>query len=109
MSARPTRASSSPQASAAHWLDDGGEVVVRDLPTHYGKLSYTLGSASPDALRLTLDGDLSLPAGGIVVMPPLPGPLLQVEINGLPLDTFDAEGMVCSALPAEVVMRFRPQ
>ncbi len=27
---------------AAQWLDDGGEVVVRDLPTHYGPLSYRL-------------------------------------------------------------------
>ncbi len=60
---------------AAHWLDDGGEIVVRDLPTYYGRLSYRLRRTEPDTLRLTLEGELVTPPGGIIVLPPLPGPL----------------------------------
>ena len=41
---------------AADWLDEGGEIVVRDLPTHYGRLSYRLRREGPDTWRMTLDG-----------------------------------------------------
>ena len=49
---------------AEDWLDDAGEVVVKDLPTYYGRLSYTLRREDPATLRLTLAGDLALPKAG---------------------------------------------
>jgi hypothetical protein len=89
-----------------NWLADSGEVVVKDLPTYYGKLSYTLQMAWPDTLRLSVNGDLTLPPGRIVVKPPLPRPLVQVEINGSKIETFDAESVTCGVCPAEIVMRY---
>ena len=65
------------------WLEQAGEIVVRDLPTYYGHLSYRLRRDGPGTCRMTLEGDLDAPPGGIIAMPPLSGPLVQVEINGL--------------------------
>ena len=89
-----------------NWLTDSGEVVVKELPTYYGKLSYTLRMEGPDTLRLIVSGDLALPPGRIVVKPPLPRPLVQVEVNGSKIETFDAESVTCGVCPAEMVMRY---
>jgi hypothetical protein len=87
---------------APAWLDEGGEVVVRNLPTYYGKLSYRLRRASPQSLHLQLSGDMAIPAGGVVVMPPLSGPLVRVEINGRSNDALEPELAVCRECPAEI-------
>ena len=87
---------------AADWLDEGGEVLVRDLPTYYGKLSYWLRRASAQRLGLDLWGDLEIPPGGLLVMPPLRGPLVRVEINGRPSDAFEPEAALCRECPAEI-------
>ena len=89
-----------------NWLTDTGEVVVKELPTYYGKLSYTLRMQGPDTLRLLVSGDLALPPARIVVKPPLSRPLVQVEVNGSKIETFDAESVSCGVCPAEMVMRF---
>ncbi|MBK6737674.1 MAG: discoidin domain-containing protein [Haliea sp.] len=54
----------------SEWLDDGGEVVVRDLPTRYGRLSYRLYREEPAVWRVILEGASLAPPGGIIVMPP---------------------------------------
>ena len=89
-----------------NWLTDTCDVVVTDLPTYYGKLSYTLHRQGPDTLRLVVTGDLALPPGKIVVKPPLPRPLVQVEVNGIKSATFDAESASCAKCPAEMIMKY---
>lgn len=88
-----------------HWLRDGHEVVVLDLPTYYGRLSYRLQRESVDVLRLSLEGDLALPPGGIILRPPLPAPLVQVTINGRDVVTLAADEIRCGACPADIVLR----
>jgi hypothetical protein len=63
---------------SCEWLEDGGEVTVRDLPTHYGVLSYRLYSEAPDAWRVIVQGDSVTPPGGIIVAPP-DGIVVQIE------------------------------
>jgi hypothetical protein len=88
------------------WLADGSEVAVENLPTWYGQLSYTLRLEGADTLRLFLDGDLTVPPGGIVVQPPLPRPILAVEIDGREWADFDAMSVRILSVPADVVVRF---
>ncbi|WAC07977.1 MAG: discoidin domain-containing protein [Thermodesulfobacteriota bacterium] len=88
------------------WLTDTRGVVVKNLPTHYGKLNYTLRRDGPYTLRLMLGGDLTLPPGNIVIKPPLPRPLMQVEVNGRRTDAFDSESAICDAFPAEIAMNY---
>jgi hypothetical protein len=89
-----------------NWLTDSGAVVIKDLPTYYGKLSYTLRIEGSDALRLTVSGDLILPPGRLVVKPPLPRLLVQVDVNGRQIETFDAASVTCGVCPAEIVMKY---
>jgi len=90
---------------AEHWLAGGGDVVVRDLPTYYGPLSYALRRDDDTGLRLTLSGDLVVPAGGILLQPPLAGPLVQVVINGRRVSDFAPDQVRCDECPAEIVLR----
>lgn len=90
---------------AERWLADGYEVAVRDLPTYYGRLSYALRREGDSALRLTLCGDLVVPPGGVILQPPLPGPLVQVVFDGRSVDDFAPDHVRCDACPAEIVLR----
>jgi hypothetical protein len=94
-------------AGLAHeWLVDGFEIAVKDLPTYYGKLSYTLRHAGGAALRLLISGDLAVPPGGLVVRPPLHHPLVSVQVDGKSIETFDAASVTLRACPADVVMSY---
>ncbi|QSA97837.1 discoidin domain-containing protein [Methylococcus sp. EFPC2] len=89
------------------WLADGGEVAVENLPTWYGKLSYSLQYQADGRLRLKLSGELTPPLGGIVVLPPLPRPIQQVEVNGEAFHVDSREdGFRIRQCPAEAVISF---
>jgi hypothetical protein len=85
------------------WLTAG--VTVRDLPTHYGRLSYTLRQEDADTLYVSISGALAVPPGKIVIQPPLAAPLVQVEVNGERIHTFDAERVVINRCPAEISLK----
>jgi hypothetical protein len=57
-------------------------------------------------LRLKLGGDLVLPPGGILVKPPLPRPIRQVEVNGRQLVNFKPDSFTCRHCPADAVVKF---
>ncbi|MDP9135952.1 MAG: hypothetical protein M3N56_14130, partial [Actinomycetota bacterium] len=87
------------------WLD-AGAVAVEGLPTWWGPLGYTLRRNGPDGLELELAPGLRPPPGGVIVRPPLRRPLARVEVDGVPVDDFDADG-VTFRRGAHVVMRLR--
>ena len=91
---------------AEEWLSGGSAVGVKNLPTHYGNLTYSLRLKSKSTLRLRLKGDLAVPPGGIVVTPPLPRPIRQVKIDGKALSDFNSHSFTCRECPAQVVVRF---
>ncbi|HEY8517311.1 MAG TPA: discoidin domain-containing protein [Candidatus Binatia bacterium] len=85
------------------WLPEGGPGVgVKRLPTHYGVLHYRLRRDGPNALLFEISGDLEVPAGGIVLDPPLPAPLAAVKIDGAPQDVPQDGVVVVRRLPAAV-------
>jgi hypothetical protein len=89
---------------APAWLDDG-PVVVEHLPTYYGALAFTLRRVDAAAVQLSLGAGLTVPAGGIVVRPPLPGPLAAVEVDGVACRDFTTDEVVVRRAPVEIVMR----
>jgi hypothetical protein len=90
---------------AADWLNDAGEIAVRDLPTYYGRLSYRLRRLETNTLGITLEGTLSMPPGGIVIMPPLARPLTRVEINGHGSAALAPQWAQCAECPADIVLQ----
>jgi hypothetical protein len=91
---------------AEEWLSGGSEVGVRNLPTYFGNLTYSMRLDSTDTLRLKLEGDLEVPPGGVVVMPPLPRPIRQVQINGKPVSDFKPDSFAFRECPAEALVRY---
>ena len=88
----------------ARWLGDD-PVGVRRLPTYYGVLSYSLRRSGPSALRLRLSGDLSVPPGGIILQPPLPGPLTAVTVNDRRVSA-EGDRVRVDEFPADVVLEW---
>jgi hypothetical protein len=86
------------------WVHGADGMSVRGLPTYYGTLNYTLRRAGPETFRLTLTGNLAIPPGGIIAKPPLPGPVVRVEINGHEQPVFDTDSVRIGQCPAEVVV-----
>jgi hypothetical protein len=91
---------------AEEWLSNGFAVGVENLPTYYGKLTYSLRLEDKDTLRLNLGGDLVLPPGGVVLKPPLPRPIREVEVNGRQLVNFEPESFTCRECPVAAVVKF---
>jgi hypothetical protein len=91
---------------AEEWLSGGFEVGVRNLPTYYGDLTYSLRMQGKDTMSLKLEGDLEMPPGGIVVVPPLPRPIRQVEIEGRHLAELKHDNFAVRECPCEVLIRF---
>jgi hypothetical protein len=90
---------------AETWLD-GGEIVVEELPTWWGPLSYSIAREGSHALRLRIAPGLALPPGGIVVEPPHARPLARVEIDGRALATFESDRITLRQTAANVLMHF---
>jgi hypothetical protein len=86
------------------WLEGGAPVAVTGLPTHHGSLDLRL-ERTDGSLVVSIAG-VDVPAGGIVLRPPLPAPLTAVEVNGAPITTFDAASARIHVVPARVVLRW---
>jgi len=87
------------------WLSGGSTVGVKNLPTYYGNLSYSLRIEGKGTLCVKLKGDLVVPPGGIVVIPPLPRPIRKVEVNGRALADFEPDRFVFRDCPAKALVR----
>ncbi|HLF96539.1 MAG TPA: discoidin domain-containing protein [Methylococcaceae bacterium] len=90
---------------SGEWLENRG-VAIKDLPTHYGKVSYGLRRSGENTLLLTLRGDFTRQPAKILLKPPLPGPIRSVTVNGHPTLAFGADEVTLGAAPAEVVIEY---
>ena len=86
------------------WLDTG-EVGIENLPTWWGRLRYTLRRRGERAIELDLSPGLRHPPGGLEIQPPLPRPLVAVEVDGTPTADFSANSVTLRKVPARVVMQ----
>lgn len=89
------------------WLESYG-VSVKELPTHYGRLTYSLRRSGDHALRLTLHGEFTRQPAKILLKPPLPGVIRSVTVNGYPTRAFGVDEVTLGAAPAEVVIEYEP-
>lgn len=89
------------------WLDGGAAVTVDAFATYFGDLGYTLRRRDPTTLTLAFRGDFAVPAGGIVLRPPLAGGLTAVTVDGTPLAGFGLDEVVLRQRPLEVVLHHR--
>jgi hypothetical protein len=87
----------------ADWLRGNG-VVVRNLNTAFGPLSYTLGLRG-DEVVVHIESGLRVPACGVVVRAPTPWPIGSVLLDGSPVKVGPEGEIVVRNLPATLVLR----
>lgn len=88
----------------ADWLAAGDAVGVSGLPTPYGTLDLHCRRTGVSKLVVSVGGALTVPPGGLVLQPPLAGPLARVTVNGQMASGFDAAAVTVRVCPAEVVL-----
>jgi hypothetical protein len=87
------------------WSRSAEGVRVRDLPTPYGPLSYSI-AADGSALVIEIEDGLRMPPGGLAIRPPLDGPVRKVTINGQESGAAPQREILVRELPA--IIRLDP-
>jgi hypothetical protein len=86
---------------APEWIRGAG-VQVTNMPTPYGRLTYSLRSLDANTLRFEIAGGIR---ARIVLLPPLAAPLSGVIIDGNAWTDFDGQSVTIPRTPAQVVCR----
>ena len=89
----------------AAWMESPEGVTVRRMPTWHGTLNYRMAMAGPDALRVRLTGDVTVPPGRIILHSPLDRPVRTATVNGRAA-TFTANTVTVDQFPAEVEFQY---
>ncbi len=54
------------------WISQDGGFSVSNLPTRYGSLDFHIRSARKGAIHVEIGNSITLPPGGLTIVPPLP-------------------------------------
>ena len=87
------------------WVREPPGVRVHGLPTHFGRLDYTMCADGADRVRVTLAGAVR-PPGGIVIVSPLGRPLRGALVDGREHAVPDPQQLSLATLAVEVVLRY---
>ncbi len=86
------------------WLTGSG-LAIDNLPNWYGSLDLRMREDATGALQIHIAGNLRVPAGGIIIRPPLDGPISHVVVNGTELFEFSENEATIKSFPADVLIR----
>ena len=90
----------------AAWVREAPGVRVRGLPTHFGRLDFTLCAESDSRIRGRVGGDLRCPTGGIEIVSPFERPLRALRVDGRALPAVEPGRVVLHALPADIILDY---
>ena len=88
---------------APEWIEGNG-VRVHEMPTAHGALSYTLRSLPDGSLCCEIGAGIAMPPGGVVLRPPLSGPIARVSINEEVVPVTSGTEVRINHLPVRVVI-----
>ena len=54
------------------WISEENGFSVGNLPTRHGPLDFRIRAISGDAIHVEIGGNITLPPGGLIIVPPLP-------------------------------------
>jgi hypothetical protein len=87
------------------WLSQPAGIEVKDLPTFYGLLSYSMKKAG-SVVRLEVTGSLSVPGGWLVIKSPLQKKIKSVIVSGVLTRTTRSSEFTIRKLPASIQIRY---
>jgi hypothetical protein len=87
------------------WIDSETGIGVRNLPTYYGKIHYSMkGDGEDVSVSIHADGwegDVA-----VELRSPRERPITAVTVDGTDYSDFDESGLVIHTLPADIVIRY---
>ena len=86
------------------WVMDASGVSVKDLPTFYGPLSYSVKGLGK-TVWFNVSGNLTVPPGGLVIESPLSRKMRSVLVNGAKHRSRSSEFTI-RKLPAVIEIRY---
>ncbi|MBK7845730.1 MAG: discoidin domain-containing protein [Bdellovibrionales bacterium] len=87
------------------WLNHGG-LSIKNLPTYFGKLNYTLRKIEGDLLEMSVSHDFSSSGVAMIIKPPSLGRMIEVHVNSRKLSEFDPENLTVCDCPAKILIRY---
>ncbi len=63
------------------WISSDHAFSVKDLPTRFGPLDFSIHATSETTIRVKIGASLSIPPGGLTIVPPLPAGQRIVSIE----------------------------
>jgi hypothetical protein len=84
---------------APEWIMGAG-VVVKSMPTLYGKLSYSVRRLDPQTVRFEIGSGNK---ASLILRPPLTAPLVSVTVDGRASASFDRDSVTIEPGAAEVI------
>ncbi len=87
----------------ADWVNDPTGVSVENLPTYYGKISYSMKKIA-NKVEIEISGDVQVPAGKIIVKSPFDTAPVSIEMNSMPYQSIKLNEFVVSSLPTKIVL-----
>jgi len=88
------------------WLLSKRGVSVSNLPTYYGKISYSL-KKEDDVLKIRVWGDATSPPRGFVFKLPWAKKIKEINLGEKKWEGFSGEEIVFSDLPVNLVIYYR--
>lgn len=90
------------------WVEAPGGAGVQGLHTAFGVLNYRVQSTQADITQVDIGTGIEVPAEGLIIDPPLPGPISGIEVSGKPA-TLTSGPLVIRELPVHIVFRHTGQ
>jgi hypothetical protein len=91
------------------WISSDKAFSVKDLPTRYGQLDFSIHANSETTIRVKIGALASFPPGGLTLVPPLPESqrIVALEIQKGTAAPIDQAGMsiVIKSLPFTADLR----
>jgi hypothetical protein len=88
------------------WIDAPEGMSVRNLPTYYGEISYSVRKEG-NSYRFVITGDLDLPEGGIRIRNFNGGKMPSaVTVNGSEIRDFNEGEIAVRELPADLMINY---
>ncbi|MBI3193566.1 MAG: coagulation factor 5/8 type domain-containing protein, partial [Ignavibacteriae bacterium] len=84
-----------------NWIDGVEGFSVSDLPTYYGKLSYSM-KKERERVVVDISGGVKSPTGNIVLKSPINRPIRKAFINGIEVSSTTSNEILVKVVPAKI-------
>lgn len=91
------------------WFERESGIGIKNFPTHYGELSYTIKKTGDNLLEIKISELRNMPKGGIIFNSPLSLPIKSVTYNDKEWNRYLKDKIFIVKLPAVILVDYHPE